>query len=214
MSHKPYISLRWLLFLVLPLGGMLAAALIIVGGNNSDTSQSYSVAQYPSPPPVMFIPPTPQPTLRPTVPPAQESVIEGPVPDITLTTLDGGSVRLSDLNGQVIFLNFWATWCVPCQDEMPALQKLQNEHSTEGVRVIAVTDPTSGQTEDDIRAFLKTYDLTLTVALSSDAALYQQFGVEEIPITFIIDRGGIVRFRHIGALTVSDIAAYLTQLAS
>jgi peroxiredoxin len=96
---------------------------------------------------------------------------------------------------------------------MPALQKLQNEHGSEGVRVIAVTEPTSGQTEDDIRAFLKTYDLTLTVALSSDAALYQQFGVEEIPITFIIDRAGMVRYRHIGALTVSDITGYLTQLA-
>jgi peroxiredoxin len=79
--------------------------------------------------------------------------------------------------------------------------------------VIAITDPTAGQTEGDIRAFVKTYDLTLTVALSSNPELYQRFGVAQIPTTFIVDRAGIVRFRHIGALTADVIATYLAQLA-
>ena len=52
-----------------------------------------------------------------------EEVIGAPVPDITLTTLDGGTVRLRDLAGQIVLLNFWATWCVPCQKEMPLLQQ-------------------------------------------------------------------------------------------
>jgi peroxiredoxin len=140
-------------------------------------------------------------------------VLEKPLPDLTLTALDGSPIRLADFKDQIVFLNFWATWCVPCQDEMPALQKLQDEHGADDVRVIAVTDPTSGQTEDDIRTFMSTYHLTLTVALSSDTALYQQFGVAQIPITFIIDRAGIVRYRHIGAMNADDIATYLDRLA-
>jgi peroxiredoxin len=192
--------------MILPLGGLIAAALLIANGAGSDATRP--VADYPSPPPVTFIPPTP----RPTISPPQDSVIGEPLPAITLTALDGSSMRLTDFKDQIIFLNFWATWCVPCQDEMPALQKLQSEHGAEGVRVIAITDPASGQTEDDVRAFVKTYDLTLTVALSSDPALYQQFGVAQIPITFIIDRAGIVRYRHIGALNADDIATYLGQL--
>jgi cytochrome c biogenesis protein CcmG/thiol:disulfide interchange protein DsbE len=214
MSRKFQSLLRWLPLLILPLGGVATAILIVMSTNGSDVTRPLSVSDYPSPPPVTFIPPTPRPTLRPTVPPAQESVLEKPLPDLTLTALDGSPIHLADFKDQIVFLNFWATWCVPCQDEMPALQKLQDEHGAEGIRVIAVTDPTSGQTEDDIRTFVSTYHLTLTVALSSDIALYQQFGVAQIPITFIIDRAGIVRYRHIGAMNADDIATYLERLAS
>lgn len=208
--HKLHGLSRWLLFLVLPSGSMIAAALIIANGNHADTSRPLVVADYPSPPPVSFIPPTARPTLPPT---PHKSMMKSPLPDMTLATLDGDPIHLQDLKGQIIFLNFWASWCVPCRTEMPTLQKLQNEHGAEGVRVIAVTDPTSGQTEEDIRAFLQTYGLTLTVALSSDPAFYEQFGVAQIPMTFIIDRAGLVRFQQIGALSPDDIAAYLDQLA-
>ena len=81
------------------------------------------------------------------------------------------------------------------------------------MRVIGITDPASGQTEDDIRAFVDLYDLSLTVALSSDLALYQRFNVLQIPMTLVIDRAGIVRFRHIGELEPDDIATYLDRLA-
>jgi peroxiredoxin len=212
MSRKIQSLLRWLLLLILPLGGVAAAVVIVMSANGSDATRPLGGSDYPSPPPVTFIPPTPRPTLRPTVPPAQESVLEKPLPDLTLMALDGSPIHLADFKDQSVFLNFWATWCVPCQDEMPALQKLQDEHGAQGVRVIAVTDPTSGQTEDDIRTFMSTYHLTLTVALSSDPALYRQFGVTQIPITFIIDREGVVRYRHIGAMNAGDIATYLDRL--
>jgi peroxiredoxin len=176
--------------------------------------QPAEVAVYPSPPPVTFVVPTPLPTLPPTATVTEAPVLDEPLPDLTLTTLDGDSIRLADLKGQIVFLNFWATWCAPCQEEMPALQALQDEHGADGVRVIAVTDPTAGQTEADVLSFLKTYNLTLTVALSSDAAFYQHFGVAQIPMTYIIDRAGIVRYRQIGALEPEDIATYLQRLAN
>ena len=204
---------QWLPLAILPLAGILAAALIILNARDDAGDSGASIASFPSPPAVTFVPPTPRPTLPPTVAPASDSLIDAPAPDFTLATLDGDTVRLHDLAGRITFLNFWATWCEPCQREMPALQTLLDERGDE-VRVIAVTDPAQGQTEDDIRAFVDAYDLSLTVALSSDLALYQRFGVLQIPMTFVIDREGIVRFRHIGEIEPDDIAAYLDRLAA
>ncbi len=199
---------RWLLLAVLPLIGIIGAIMVVRG----DEETRHSTA-YPTPPPVTFIPPTPIPaTQRPTIPTLTERMIDAPVPDFTLATLDGEAIRLRDLRGSIVFLNFWATWCVPCQHEMPLLQQFQDDHGADGVRVVAVTDPLEGQTEQDIRDFLDRYRLTLTVALSSDEALYRWFEVAQIPLTYIIDRQGIVRFRHVGELTATSAAAYLDQL--
>ncbi len=91
---------------------------------------------------------------------------------------------------------------------MPELQKFQDQYGGDGVRVISVTDPTSGQTEDDIRAFVAQYGITFTIALSSDQGFYSQFGIAEIPTTIIIDPAGMVRVRHLGALDSNDMLGY------
>lgn len=201
---------RWLPLLVIPLIGVLGAALVLAQG---DTLNGEALTAYPSPAPVTFIPPTPLPTaLPPTVPPLEE-VIGAPVPDITLTTLDGGTVRLRDLAGQIVLLNFWATWCVPCQKEMPLLQQLQDERAD--VRVITITDPHLGQTERAISEFLARHTLSLTVALAEEGGpLFRLFEVVQIPTTVFLDRDGIVRFRHLGELTEADLSATLDQLAA
>lgn len=201
---------RWLPLLVIPLIGVLGAALVLAQG---DTLNGETLTAYPSPAPVTFIPPTPLPTvLPPTVPPLEE-VIGAPVPDITLTTLDGGTVRLRDLAGQIVLLNFWATWCVPCQKEMPLLQQLQDERAD--VRVITITDPHLGQTERAISEFLARHKLSLTVALAEESGpLFRLFEVVQIPTTVFLDRDGIVRFRHLGELNEDDLSATLDQLAA
>ncbi len=184
---------------------LILAALVMTACKSETPERPTPRTDYPTPAPVTFVPPTPlPPTITPTDP-----VVSRPVPDVELATLDGGTIRLRDLSGEVVFLNFWATWCVPCREEMPDLQAFQDDYGDRGVRVIAVTDPTDGQTEADIRAFVDEYDLTFTIALSSDAAFYRQFGVEPIPTTLIIDRAGRVRGRHIGAMHVDDMVAYL-----
>lgn len=202
---------RLLILAILPVGGIIAAVLIV--GSDSDSHGNETVADvYPTPPPVTFIPPTPRPTSPPAAEVAQEGIIGAHLPEVTLTALDGSTIDLHDLEGNIIFLNFWATWCVPCQEEMPALQALEDEQRAAGVRVVGITDPTAGQTEEDIRDFLERYDITFTVGLSADLMLYQRFGVAQIPITYIVDRQGTVRFRHIGELTTEDIAIYLDEL--
>lgn len=203
---------RWLPLLLLPLIGVIGAALVLARDDAwNDDGEALSL--YPTPAAVTFIPPTPLPSaLPPTLPPLDE-VIGAPLPDITLTTLDGETIRLRDLAGQTVVLNFWATWCVPCQREMPLLQQLQDERAD--VRVITITDPHLGQTERTIREFLARYKLSLTVALAEEnGPLFRLFEVVQIPTTVFVDREGIVRFRHLGELTEDDLNATLSQLAA
>lgn len=201
----------WLPLLILPLIAVIAAVVIVIGAQKNDDSPI--TTSFPSPRPVTFVPPTPEPTgPRPTLPPPPESVMDRPAPDFTLTTLDGGSIRLPDLAGEIVFLNFWATWCAPCQNEMPLLQTLHDDYGADGVRVIAVTNPDDGQNEAGIRAFVEQHGLTLTVALETAPDIYTRFEVAQIPITFILDRSGVVRYRHIGELHADDVQTYLERL--
>ncbi len=201
----------WLVILLvlLPLGGIGAAiAVLLIGPPDGASDDPAQQASYPTPPPVTFIVPTPAPTATPA-----PGLVGQPMPHISLTTLDGAPLHLpEDAAGEIVFLNFWATWCVPCEAEMPALQQLQDTRGDEGVRVIAVTDPESGQTEADIHDFIDRHDLSLTVALSTDLALYQAFNVLQIPMTYIIDGAGVVRYQHIGELEPEDIEHYVAEL--
>jgi thiol-disulfide isomerase/thioredoxin len=159
-----------------------------------------------TPPQITFIPPTmlPSPTITP------DPLLDQPVMDFSFTMLGGESMQVDDLRGQVLFLNFWATWCIPCRDEMPLLQSLEDDYDT--VRVLAVTNIDEAQTEADIQAFVDQFDLSLLVGITSDPKVYEAFDAVQIPMTLIIDAEGVVRFRHIGALHEDDIAAYLGLL--
>jgi len=205
------VSSHWPSLLLLPLLALTGALLILAGAIDLDAAGTPSPV-YPTPAPIAFTPPTPlPPTPEPTLP-APEEIIGLPAPDYALPLLDGGTIHLAAVRGQAVFLNFWATWCVPCQNEMPLLQRLQDELS-DTVRVIAVTDPHLGQTEQQVREFLRRYRITFSVALVEDETVYRYFDVAQIPLTIILDRDGVVRFRHIGELTVADVNRYLAQVA-
>jgi peroxiredoxin len=209
--HHPVLPLHWLPLLLLPLIGVLGALLLVLNTGGDDGSGDANA--YPSPPPVRV---TPVPTVPDRIAglPPQAYEIGEPVPAATLSLLDGGTVALDELAGEVVFLNIWATWCEPCQEEMPALQAL---HEAGAAHVIALTDPTLAQDETEIRTFVDDLALSLPVALSTDAALYRQLyaglpfdGV--IPVTFIIDRAGVIRYAHPSVLHPDDIDAYLTAV--
>lgn len=205
----------WWMLLILPALGALGALGVFwlaPEPEPASTPEARLSTPYPTPPPVRFETPTPRPTVPPTATVAP-SVIGQSAADVVLDTLDGGTIRLADLRGQVVFLNFWATWCAPCREEMPALQQLY-ESSAGDVMVIALTDPTDGQSVEAIRAFVDTFGITFPVALSSDAAFYRRWTVQQIPTTFIIDRDGVVRRWHVGALHDHDIADFLAALAN
>jgi peroxiredoxin len=139
--------------------------------------------------------------------------VGAPVLDFDLPALDGsGTVSLSDYAGRPVFLNFWATWCEPCKRELPAFEQFTAEQGDEGAVVLAVN---TGEDDATVRAFLEAEGITgLNVLLDPEAAVAEQYGVFQIPVTFVIDAAGHVRYPHYGEMTAADLAGYLDALAS
>jgi len=113
-------------------------------------------------------------------------------PDIDLERLDGERVSLSELRGQVVVLNFWASWCPPCRAEMPALQALHEQRGSQGVVVLAVNSTVQDR-EQAARDFAAEYGLTFPIGLDRDGQATRLYRVRALPSTFFIDRGGVIR---------------------
>ncbi|WP_322508818.1 TlpA disulfide reductase family protein, partial [Anaerolinea sp.] len=118
-------------------------------------------------------------------------------PDFELRSIDGGTIRLSDLQGKVVILNFWASWCPPCREEMPALQRVYQVHQSQGVEVIAV-NATSQDTLSDVLNFVQDNGLTFSVLLDEQGDVQSTYRISGLPTTFFIDREGKIRELIIG----------------
>lgn len=118
-------------------------------------------------------------------------------PDFSVNTLDGKQVKLGDLRGKVVVLDFWATWCPPCRKSLPHLQKLSQDKdlAAKGVTVIAMNVDEEKQT---VEKFMKDNGYTFTVGMDAGGAVAKKFKVEGIPSTFIIDAGGKVTAGIVG----------------
>jgi peroxiredoxin len=114
-------------------------------------------------------------------------VAPAPAPDFTLAGLDGKTVRLADFRGRVVFLNFWATWCPPCREEMPAMQALAGDLEKQGLVVLAVNYEESAETAE---AFVRETGLALPVLLDPDGTVARRYRVPGLPASFFIDRRG------------------------
>ena len=133
-------------------------------------------------------------------------------PDFTLTGLSGEKVRLSDFRGKVILLNFWASWCPPCREEIPALVSLEKAMAGKDFRMLAVAIDKGGR--DAIVEFLKREGVTLPVLLDPDGSVGKTYGITGVPETFVIDKKGTIRKKIIGPIDWSDISVirYLDNL--
>jgi cytochrome c biogenesis protein CcmG/thiol:disulfide interchange protein DsbE len=118
-----------------------------------------------------------------------------PVPQFTLPDLEGREHGLADFRGQVIVLNFWATWCPPCVEEMPSLEKLHRGLADKGLAVLALSvDERFG----DIVAFRDKYDLTFTLLHDNGHKVSRKYQTFKYPETYIIDRAGRLKSKVIG----------------
>jgi cytochrome c biogenesis protein CcmG/thiol:disulfide interchange protein DsbE len=149
---------------------------------------------------------------------SKPSSINTPAPDFTIQDVDR-TVTLSQLRGKIVVLNFWATWCPPCIEEMPSLVQMQKKMHEKGVTVLAVS------VDDDADAYHKflkdrTIDL-LTVREAGRrtekgvfAPVSQQYGTIKVPETYIIDRNGIIQRKFIGPVNWNqqEILEYLSRL--
>ncbi len=113
-----------------------------------------------------------------------------PAKDFRAAALQEGSVGLADYRGEVVLLNFWATWCPPCRDEMPAMERLFQRYRHRGFAVVAVSLDANAAL---VPPFLRKYGLTFPVAHDPRMAVAERYGVRALPATFLIDRTGEVR---------------------
>jgi len=128
---------------------------------------------------------------------ARPPLVGGPAPEIVLKDLQGRDVKLSDLRGKVVLVNFWATWCKPCKEEMPAMQASYDKLRDKGFVVLAVNE-----LEDTARVaeHIRTHGHTFEVVMDHNNQVANVYGVVGLPASFLIDPQGIVRERIAGSL--------------
>jgi cytochrome c biogenesis protein CcmG/thiol:disulfide interchange protein DsbE len=128
----------------------------------------------------------------------------------TLTTFDGEPVSLEALRGKVVIVNFWASWCTPaCYDEAPVLERAWRAYRDRGVVVVGVD---MQDTEDAARAFIRRFGLTFPNAPDPGGKVAVEYGVYGVPETFFVDRAGVIRKKHVGAVTDAAIHDTLQPL--
>jgi cytochrome c biogenesis protein CcmG, thiol:disulfide interchange protein DsbE len=128
---------------------------------------------------------------------------------IELSELDGSPVSsMQQLNGKVILVDFWASWCVPCRKSFPWLNAMQQQHAADGLLVLAVNEDNE---RSDARRFLQQVPAQFAVLYDEAGALAQQYQLMGMPSSFLIDKKGQIRYRHVG-FKQADIAGYETQI--
>lgn len=125
-------------------------------------------------------------------------------PDFELPLLTGESVRLQDYRGKVVFLNIWATWCGPCREEMPSMEKLYQALKDYDFEILAVSIDSQGA--DVVAPFAKKFNLTFPILLDRDGVTGRIYGTTGVPETFIIDKRGVIVSKVIGYRDWSDPA--------
>ncbi|HBF4412409.1 TPA: redoxin family protein [Clostridioides difficile] len=133
--------------------------------------------------------------------------------DFTLTDQYGKTHKLSDYEGKVVFLNFWATWCPPCKKEMPYIEQLYKDYNknNDDVVILGVASPNLGRegSREHVVNFLKDQGYTFPVVLDEDGALAYQYGINAFPTTFIIDKEGYVTQYIPGAMDKATMASFI-----
>jgi len=139
---------------------------------------------------------------------AESSEIGSPAPDFVLEDLSGNPVKLSDLRGRLVVLNFWATWCTPCRTEMPEFQEIYQRNEQD----LVVLGINLEESPSDIQDFVSPLNITYPILLDKEGLVSRLYKVIQLPNTYFIDRQGILRIRHIGFLSSDQFQEYLDRV--
>lgn len=126
-------------------------------------------------------------------------------PNFTAKDLNGKSISLADYKGKVVFLNLWATWCPPCREEMPSMQKLYEQLQGQDFEILAVSIDTDGA--KSVAPFMKKYGLTFPALLDPDNKVARLYQVTGVPESFILNKKGIIVKKIIGPMDWSSESA-------
>jgi cytochrome c biogenesis protein CcmG, thiol:disulfide interchange protein DsbE len=133
----------------------------------------------------------------------------GAAPDFTLPAVDGASVRLSDFKGKPVFINFWATWCVPCREEMPLMQATYEEYRDRGLVILAVD---MEEDEATVRRWVEQGGYTFTFLLDSDGAEIKRYNVTAAPTSYFVGPDGVIRDLKLGALSRNEMQTKVEKI--
>ena len=129
-------------------------------------------------------------------------------PPFSLSTLDGRTLELNSYRGKVVLLDFWATWCTPCRDEIPHLVEMQNKYGNDGLQIIGLS---MDDGPEPVREFYSRFSMNYPVVMGDTKTADQYGGVFGLPIAYLIGRDGRMYFKHIGA---TDPAVFEREVSS
>lgn len=139
----------------------------------------------------------------------QTQPTSGPAPDFTVTTFDGEEISLNDLRGQVVVVNFWASWCIPCKDEAPVLQAAWEKYRDQGVVLLGVAYV---DTPTNSLAFIDEFGITYPNAPDAGTRISDAYHITGVPETFIIDQAGNIAQFFYAQVTEPELSATLDRL--
>lgn len=120
-------------------------------------------------------------------------------PSYAARDLRGDSVSLAHLRGKPVLLNVWATWCLPCKEEIPYLESLYAKHAADGLQIVGVSIDARGD-ESKIESFARDFRMTYAIWRDPDERVNARFLAIGVPSTYLIDRDGVLRWKHLGTL--------------
>ena len=126
---------------------------------------------------------------------ATAASVSGPAPNFTLKSLSGKNLRLSEMAGNVVLINFWASWCGPCRQEMPLLNDLHNKYEALGFTVLGVNVE---EQSDNARGFINDFPVDFPILLDDRNQVSKMYNVIAMPTTVVVDRDGNMRYLHKG----------------
>jgi thiol-disulfide isomerase/thioredoxin len=141
------------------------------------------------------------------------AVVGNPAPKFSLKDLDGREVKLADLRGKVVLLNFWATWCPPCREEIPSMMRLNQAMAGKQFQMLAVSINEGGAQE--VAAYFKQSGTNLPALLDPTQGVAKRYGLTGVPESFVIDKKGVILKKVVGTVDWSDPAAiqFMTDAA-
>jgi peroxiredoxin len=133
-------------------------------------------------------------------------------PDFSLVDLNGNSIKLSELRGKKVLVNFWATWCPPCKAEMPYMQEMYEKYQEDGFEILAVNSTVTEKSRENVVDFVSEYGLSFPIPMDEKNRVSSDYEILAYPTSFFIDSDGVIRSIAVGGMTKEHLEGEIKKL--